>query len=131
MDLFWKAAAGVLVTVLLGLTIGSRSKDMSTLLSMAACAMVCVLALTYLEPVLEFLQDLQALGDLQGDMLRLLLKSTGISLVAEIAAMICSDGGNSTLGKSLQMLGSACILCLSLPIFRSMLELIQKMLGAL
>ena len=131
MDLFWKAAAGVLITVLLGLTVGSRSKDIGLMLSMAACAMVCILALTYLEPVLDFLQELESLGDLQGDMLRLLLKAAGIGLVGEISAMICADAGNSSLGKSLQLLGSACILCLSLPIFRSMLDLIQKMLGAL
>ena len=128
MTLFWKAAAGALITVILGLVLGKQSKDLGLILTMAACSMVCILALTYLEPVLEFLRELEAFSDLQNDMLGILLKAAGIGLVSEIAALICTDGGNASLGKALQMLGMGVILCLSLPIMRTMLELISKIL---
>jgi len=131
MALFWKAVAGSLVTVILALALGKQGKDMGLLLTMAICCMVCALALTFLEPVLEFLRELEALGDLQGDMLGILLKAVGIGLVADVAGMICADSGNSSLGKTLQLLGSTVILCISLPILRAMLELIQKILGEL
>ena len=131
MVLFWKAAAGVLITVILCLMLSKQEKDLSMILTMTACCMVCALALTYLEPVLEFLQELESLGDLNGDMLGILLKSAGIGLVAELAAMICTDSGNASLAKTVQLLGSTVILCLSLPIFRSLLEMIRKILGEL
>lgn len=130
MVLFWKAAAGALITVVLGLALG-KSRDFSMLLSLAACTMISILALTYLEPILEFLRELESISQLQGDMLSILLKSAGIGLVAEIAAVICADAGNASLGKTLQFLGTGVILCLSLPILRTMLELIQKILGEL
>lgn len=130
MVLFWKAAAGALITVVLGLALG-KSRDISMMLSLAACTMISILALTYLEPLLEFLRELETISQLQGDMLSILLKSAGIGLVAEIAAVICADAGNASLGKSLQFLGTGVILCLSLPILRTMLELIQKILGEL
>ena len=130
MVLFWKTAAGALITVVLGLALGNN-RDFSMMLSLAACTMLSILALTYLEPILEFLRELESISQLQGDMLSILLKSAGIGLVAEIAAVICADAGNASLGKSLQLLGTGVILCLSLPILRTMLELIQKILGEL
>lgn len=129
MDLFWKAAAGALLTAVLGLALGKWNKDMGVLLSMAVCCMIAMIVISYLEPVLDFLRQLEVLGDLQGDMLGILLKALGIGLVAEIAGMVCADAGNSSLGKALQMLGGAVILWLSIPIFNALLDLIQEILG--
>lgn len=129
MGLFWKATAAVLITVVLVLAQGKQGQDFGLLLTMAVCSMVCFLAISYLEPVLDFLRELESLSQLQGDMLGILLKAVGIGLVAELAAMICTDGGNASLGKTLQMLGGAAILCLSLPILRAMLDLIRQILG--
>lgn len=131
MGYFWKAAAAVLVAVVLGLALDRQGKDFSVLLTMAVCAMVAGAAFLYLEPVLDFLWELEALSELQDGMLGILLKALGIGLVAELGAMICSDGGNASLGKQLQMLGSSVILYLSLPVFRSLLALVQDILGEL
>ena len=84
MSLFWKAAAAVLLAVVLGLSLG-KQKDIGVLLTMAVCCMVAMIAISYLEPVLDFLRELETLGDLQGDMLGILLKAVGIGLVSEIA----------------------------------------------
>ena len=131
MEIFWKAAAAVLIAVVLGLALGKQEKDISVLLTMAVCCMAAVITISYLEPVLDFLRELEAMGDLQGDMLGILLKAVGIGLVAEIAGMVCTDAGNGSLGKTLQMLGSAAILYLSIPIFNALLKLIQDILGEL
>lgn len=131
MGYFWKAMAAALVAVVLGLALEKQGKDFSVVLTMAVCCMVAGIGFSYLEPVLDFLWELEALASLQTNMLGILLKVVGIGLVAELAAMICSDGGNASLGKQLQMLGGAVILYLSLPIFRSMLALIQDILGEL
>lgn len=131
MDMFWKAAAAVLLALVLSLSLGKQEKDISVLLTLAVCCMVAMTAISYLEPVLDFLRELEALGDLQEDMLGILLKAVGIGLVAEIAGMVCSDAGNGSLGKQLQMLGSAAILYLSIPIFNALLTLIQEILGEL
>ena len=129
MGYFWKATAGVLVAVVLGLSLDRQGKDFFVLLTMAVCAMAAGAAFLYLEPVLDFLCELEALSQLQEDMLGILLKCVGIGVVAELASMICNDSGNTSLGKQLQMLGSSVILYLSVPVFRSLLELIQDILG--
>ena len=131
MSLFWKAAAAVLIAVVLILMLGKQAPDMGLMISIAASTMVAILAVTYLEPVLEFLQELEVLSRIQGDMLGVLLKAVGIGLVVELTGTICADAGNASLGKTLQLLGSAVILCLSVPVFRSMLDLVQMILGEL
>lgn len=131
MALYWKAAAGVLLAVILGIVLGKQEKDLSIMLSMAVCAMGAMIALSFLEPVVEFLDQLAVLGDMQGNMLGILLKAVGIGLVTEITGVICTDAGNASLGKTIQMLGSAVILWLSLPVFRALLDVIQQILGDL
>lgn len=131
MDDFWKAAAAVLLTVVLSLAIGKQEKDISVLLTMAASCMTAVIAIYYLEPVLDFLRELEAVGNLQNGMLDVLLKAVGIALVAELAGMACTDAGCGSLGKSLQLLASAAILYLSIPVFRTLLTLIRDILGEL
>lgn len=131
MSLFWKATGLILLALVLGLVLGKPGKDFALLLTAAACCMTAVAAVTYLEPVLDFFRELEAVGDLQGEMLGILLKAVGIGLVSEIAGMVCSDGGNGSLSKQLQLLGSAAILYLSIPIFSSLLRLIQEILGEL
>lgn len=129
MDEFWKASAAVLLTVVLVLALGKREKDISVLLTMAVCCMVTAVAMSYLEPVLDLLWEVEAMANVQDGMMEILMKAVGIGLVVEIAGMICSDAGNSSLGKTIQMLGTVVILSLSIPLFRGFLTLIQEILG--
>lgn len=129
METFWKCTAGILVAVVLtGLC--RQEKDLALLSTMAVSAMVLGVALRLLEPVAELLGELEAIGDLDGDFLELLLKSAGIGLTAEVSASVCADGGNAALGKVLRLLGSAAILCLSVPMLRTLMDLIQEMVGS-
>lgn len=129
MGLYWKTAAGVLLAVLLTLML--RRQEMGMVLSLAVCAMAACAALAYLEPVMALLESLETLGELDGQMVGILLKAVGIGMVTEIACMVCADSGNSAMGKALQLLGTAAILWLSLPLFKALLELIQEMLEKL
>ena len=129
MAVFWKAAAGILTAVVLVLAVGKQEKDLALMLTMAVCVMAVGAALSFLEPVISFLYRLEELGDLQSGVLEILLKIVGIGLVSEIAEMICKDSGNASLAKGMELLGSAVILSLSLPIFETFLDLIQRILG--
>lgn len=131
MAAFWKAAAGILTAVILVLTLGKQEKDLALMLTMMVCAMAAMTAFSFLEPVVAFLYHLEELGDLQSGVLATLLKITGIGLVTELSGRICQDSGNTSLARGMELLGSAVILYLSLPILETLLDLIQKILGGL
>lgn len=131
MGTFFQAAAMVLVVSVLGLVLSKQGKEMTTLLIIGACCMVMTASVAFIKPVLDFLHQLESMGNLNNQMVQILFKVVGIGLVSEIAAMICSDAGNSSLGKALQMLGNAVILWLSIPLFQTLLALIQQIVGGL
>ena len=126
-----KACVGVLIALVLTQALGKGGQDIATLLTMAVCVMVCLTGLRYFQELTEFVQKLTGVGKLDGNLVEVLLKVTGIGMISEITALICTDSGNSSLGKSLQLLGSLVILWLSIPVFTIVLELIQTMLGEL
>lgn len=129
MELYFKGAAGILLAAVLGLALQKQEKDLSAVLTAAVIAMAAVLMLRLLEPVTELLRQLEQVGNLRSDALELLLKAAGIGLTAEVAGLVCADAGNAALAKMMRLLGTAAILCLSVPMFTALLECITEMVG--
>lgn len=119
----------MLLAVILALVLDKQEKEMGLLLTLAVCCMISGLALSYLRPVVSFINQLQTIGQLNGEMLQILLKVVGIGLIGEIAGLICADAGKAAMGKALQLLSAAVILWLSLPLLSELLELVQRILG--
>lgn len=131
MDIYLKAIAAALITVIFCLVLSKRDKDMALLLTAAVCCMVAAAAVGFLSPVLSFLRNLQTLGQLDPKMFEILLKSVGIGLLAEITSLLCADAGNAALGKSIQLLSAAVILWMAIPLLQGLLEILQSVLGEL
>ncbi len=129
MDTFVKAIAGILIALVMGQVLWKQGQDISLLLTLFVCTMVMLVAVNYLKPVLDFLEHLQSAGNLDSELFRILLKVVGIGLLAELTGLICTDTGNAALGKTLQLLASAIILWMSIPLLRQLLELVENILG--
>ena len=128
MDLFIKTVAGVFFALVLIVTLTKQAKDMATILSIGVCCMIGAIAFTYLRPVVSFLHTLQEKTGVDSACFEILLKTVGIALLGETASLICTDAGNSSLSKVLQMLSSAVILWLSLPLLEKLLDLVDGVL---
>lgn len=129
MDIFLKACALALIVSVLYQVVSRQNKEIGTLFLVLGSCVVLITALSYIEPVFTFIRKLQNLGNLNNEMLEILLKSVGIGLLAEISVLVCNDMGNASMGKILQILASAVILWLSLPMLNSLLDLIGNLLG--
>lgn len=131
MDTFLRTAGAAVIALILGITLTPKSRDVGTVLSVAVCCMVITVGISYLEPVIAFLKQLEAVCDAGNGWLGVLLKAVGIGMVAEIAALICADAGNSSMGKALELLAGAVILWLSIPIFTAFMDLLKEIVGEL
>lgn len=129
MDLFWKTLGAAFISTILVLVLERQSRDFSLLVTLAAAMMITIAGVRLLEPVVDFLGELEALGDLSGDMLLSLMKVFGIGMTGELAASVCSDAGNSSLGKGIRFLTNSAILYLSIPVFTSLTDLFLQLLG--
>lgn len=130
MDIFLKAVAGVLIAVVVSLIVSKQGKDFSVLLVIVVCCMVAAVGLGYLEAIIGFIRLLQQKGNLNGDLIAVLMKAVGIGIISEITCMICTDSGNAALAKVIQFLTSSVILWLCIPLFTQLIELIESVLGA-
>lgn len=129
MDIYIKVAAGILITSVVGLILSKENPDLSLLLTLLVCCMVVISAISYLIPVTDFLKRLVNVGNLNNDLLNILLKVAGIGFISQIAEFICVDAGNRTLQKALQMITTSVILFISVPLMEQILSLIEKILG--
>ena len=130
MNIVLKAVAGIMITVVILQVLSKQNKDMSVLLVITVCCMVCIAAFHFFKLIVDFLRQLQMTANLNNEMMGIILKVVGIGLLTEITVLICADMGNAALGKSLQILSAAVILWLSLPLFQKLLDLLDAVLGA-
>ena len=128
MDTFMKAAVAVLTTLILTVVLQRQGKEIALLLTIAVCAMVALTMTAYLKPVISFVERLKDIGNLDGEMLMIVLKTVGIGILSEVCAAVCSDSGNAALGKMLQLLAAVVILCMSIPLLEQLLDLFQEVL---
>ena len=125
------ACGAVFLTIILVANLSGHRKDMASLLALAVCTMLALTAVQYIHPVLDFVKELEEIGSIDGEMIRVLVKIVGIGIISEISVLVCSDAGNGAMGKSLQFLSSVVMLSLSVPLFRSLIGIIQEILGQL
>ena len=128
MDIIIKACAGALVTLVICLVLTKQSKDVALMLTITVCAMVLSIAVEQLAPLISFLDRLQDVGNLDRNIVSVLLKAVGIGFLGEITGLVCLDTGNAALGKTIHLLTTCAILYLSLPLFESLLDLIEEVL---
>lgn len=131
MDGFVKIIALSLITVILCLVLSRQNKDVALILSIAGCVMAAGVGFSYLSPVLSFFDTLTGYTQLDSNMLGVLLKAAGVGILGEITALLCSDAGNTAIGKVIQLASGMVILWISLPLYEGLLELIQKVMEGL
>ncbi len=130
MEMFLKTTAGVLTALILWLCLNKQGKDFSVLLNLAVCTMIIAAGFAFLKPVLDFVENIRSVGNLDGQLLSVILKVVGIGLITEVCTHVCKDAGNESMGKSLQILSSVMILWMSIPVFEKLLSLLDEILGS-
>lgn len=128
MDGYLKAAAGVIITLVLYLSLEKQAKDIAVIIGIIACVLVATIALHYMQPIISFFVKLESLGNFDAENMAILLRCLGIGILTEIISLICADSGNSALGKTLQLAASAIILWLTLPLLTKLIDLVEEVL---
>ena len=131
MSTFLKVTAGILTAVILWLFLSKENKGISALLSIAVCSMVIIVALGFFQPIITFVHRLKILGNLNEELLNVILKVVGIGLLTELVVVICKDAGNETMAKSLQIFSTILIIRISIPVFEILLSLLEDILGTI
>ena len=130
MERFYQILGMVLVTVVLGMALKQQGKDITLLLGICACCVALICAYAYIEPVFDFVEHLRSISNLDSELFEVIIKAVGVGMTSEIAMLVCADSGFSALAKTIQIVSIGVILWLSLPLMKSLLELVERIVGA-
>ena len=98
-------------------------------IGLLAGAAALIAVLRRLRPAAQLIEELSELSGLGSGQLLPLLKAVGVGVVTQIASDVCSEGGQSTLARIVELCGVFAAILLTLPLLRTALELIRQMMG--
>lgn len=129
MDTLFKIVAGIMVSLILLIVLERRDKHIAMLLTLAICCMTVALSAEFLRPIIQLIKQLQRTAEIDAFFLSQLIKTVATAAICEITAALCAESGYASLGKTLQYVGTAVILYLSIPLITALMELITDLLG--
>lgn len=127
MELLFKSAAAALSAAVFGLLLRRKNPELTSLLSVAAIAVLLIAALRWAMPFRELSETVRTMTDGKETLLAPVLKCVAAAVVTQITADLCRDASQSALASAAELTGTLFALGLSMPLIVSML----KMLGGL
>jgi len=128
---FYQVVGLALVCSCICLVLRSQNGTMAMLLSLCGCVLLYILAFGLLSPVLRLLKELRDLSGLADSVTAPMLKATGIGMVAQIAASVCEDAGETALGKAVEVCCALMTLYVTLPLLSVVIDLLKDVLGGI
>ena len=131
MNTVLKVISVCLIATVLWITLSSYNKNFALLLSVCVCCGILIPAYEYLSPVLKYFDELQNGSGWDPTAMQTVIRAAGVGILSELAALICTDAGNASIAKAIRILSTTCIMWLSLPMFRTLMELIERLVHKL
>lgn len=126
---FLKIIAGIFTSIIFWIFLSKENKATSVLLSVAVCSAALTAGLMFLEPVINFVNNIRILGNINEDIFNTMMKVVGIGVLSEFSSLICKDAGNEAMGKSVQIVSIVLIIRMSIPVFEILITLLDDILG--
>lgn len=102
--------------------------EMARLLALGAGLVIMAAAVPMAAEFVEGLRSFGALVPLTSDFIGPLLKITGIAYIAQFAAELCRDAGESALAGRVEFVGKTAIALMSFPIVREVFLGLMKLI---
>ena len=117
-----------IISLIIIIIIKQYKPEFSIYISLIAGVIILSLVIGKLQEIISLLDNLANKANINKSFLLLLIKITGISILAEFAISICKDAGETAIANKVDLGGKILIMSLSIPIISTMLETILKIL---
>ena len=121
---------GITMLALIVLTLIRKSNSDIGMILRAVCGVVlATVSISLIRPVIDFIEEIGALGNIGGECVEVLLRVLGISVLSHIASGVCRDCGETSLASYVDMAAKAEILIISIPLMKSVLDIATDLLN--
>lgn len=114
------------ITLISTIILKEYKKDYAIFCVLAGGIIILIYSLDTIISIINFIQELNS--NYNNQFVKLLLKITGISILAEYAVSICKDCGENAIANKIDFGGKIIIISLSIPIIGETLECLTKLL---
>jgi len=127
MEIIIKAVVIGVVGAVLTLIIKRTNPEISTVLTLAVCTVILGLSLKLYSSVSEVLELVDLGESFSSAYTAPVLKCVGIGITARLGSDLCKDSGQEALASSVEICGAVCALYVSLPLIKTMLQMIGEL----
>ena len=117
-----------LAGTILALHFKQEKPEYSIYISVAVTVMICLEASVKLKDIVFAVEEIEKYVSINPSYLKILVKMMGMTYLAEFAASLCKDAGQSTIGEQIRLFSGLCILAMSMPVVLGVLETIKEMM---
>lgn len=115
--------------VVAALALRAYRPEMSLQISLAAGVMILILTLDDISAVIGSVSALSNGLGIDNERIKTVFKIIGVAYLAQFAASVCRDAGESAMAGKMELVGRVMILMLALPLVSSVLEVVARLLG--
>ena len=117
-----------LIALIIIILLKQYKPEFAIYVSLITGVLILLLIMEQLTGIIGLLQDLATKASVNSTFIALLLKITGIAILAEFAVSICKDSGESAIASKIEIGSKIVIIAMSIPIISSLLEIILMIL---
>ena len=123
-----KIAAVGLIGAIASLQIKKHSPDLAVLTAISAGIIILVFIADYLYGVVDYLKEFFSDTGMDASILKLIVKVIVVAYAVEFASSSVKDLGESSLSEKILLAGKIIILSFSLPVIKSVFDLIVSLI---
>ncbi len=123
-----KIAAVGLIGAIASLQIKKHSSDLAVLTAISAGIIILVFIADYLYGVVDYLKEFFSDTGTDASILKLIIKVIVVAYAVEFASSSVKDLGESSLSEKILLAGKIIILSFSLPVIKSVFDLIVSLI---
>ncbi len=121
-------AGAVLAAAMLSVFIKDYRREYAVFIGVCVTGIVMIFLMPQFVEILDFLETVSKSTNGLFEKITPLIKAVGIAISIEIVAGICSDAGENSMAKNIELVGRAAILLIAIPVAEELIGTVKGLL---
>ena len=127
-DSCFSVGAFCLVGALISVILKQYCSEHSMAVSIAVCVGVMTFFVLLFDDAIAEIRDIFEMAGIAESYISIIFKTLAICCITHITAELCRDSGEGAIASAAELWGRGAMLVLGLPVFKSFLQLIDKLI---
>lgn len=127
-DSCFSVGAFCLVGALISVILKQYCSEHSMAVTIAVCVGVMTFFVLLFDDAIDEIRDIFEMAGIAESYISIIFKTLAICCITHITAELCRDSGEGAIASAAELWGRGAMLVLGLPVFKSFLQLIDKLI---